>query len=623
MGMFGGYLGTPGVTTASVGNGDIASGAVGSGHLQSGSVQGFFGTTRHIASGTVGVWDFGSGAVIAGAIGSGAVRSGNIGSGQIGSEHIADGTIIQVDIGSGAVLSGSIASGQVGNFHVASGQMQGLAGAGVPNLASGTVNANNLSSGSVLSGHVGSGNVWGLVGALPHIASGSFTGFELGSGSVVSGRVASGQLADFHFASGAKVDVSEWSLDDNQVTTEPISGSTPMAVAFNQSGLLQAAMAGVSGRMPAVGVVVSNYLSGATAVIYRFGRHYSTIYNFSGWINRPVYVGRSGQLSASGAPTSSGDVQQIMGVSITASGLMLQPGDALEEAVAGSGDIGSGAVTGQAFGGSFCIASGTIGTNDIGSGAIVSGHVASGQLGRFHIGSGLLAGFELGSGSIVSGRIASGQIGNFHVASGQIQGLAGAGVPNVASGTINGNNLSSGAVQSGHMGSGSVLGTALASGAVSRASLQAGGNPLVSGASTVPPVITQITSEVVSGNVAVYSDSSGQIGVAMASISGRWPAVGVAVGNALSGTVVPWVQMGSLQLTSGMADYSGYLGRRVWLGRSGQITTISGSWSSGGFASGDVGQPLGIIANSGAIHFNVIPVIWSGGPLGVAAGGTF
>jgi len=43
--------------------GGLTSGAVGSGHIASGAVQGFFGTTRHVASGTVGAFDFGSGAV--------------------------------------------------------------------------------------------------------------------------------------------------------------------------------------------------------------------------------------------------------------------------------------------------------------------------------------------------------------------------------------------------------------------------------------------------------------------------------------------------------------------------------------------------------------------------------
>ena len=76
---------------------------------------------------------------------------------------------------------------------------------------------------------------------------------------------------------------------------------------------------------------------------------------------------------------------------------------------------------------------------------------------------------------------------------------------------------------------------------------------------------------------------------------------------------------GVIQQTSGLADFSGYLGRGVFVGRSGQVTTVSGSWSSGGFASGDLGQIVGRILNSGAFLLRLNPVNWSGGPLGFGA----
>jgi hypothetical protein len=103
-----------------------------------GSVQGFFGSTPNVASGTLGVWDFGSGAVIAGAVGSGAVQSGNLASGQIGTNHFASG---------GVVRSGNIGSGAV----------VGRAGGGAFVIASGTVGVNDLGSGAVVSGNVSSG----------------------------------------------------------------------------------------------------------------------------------------------------------------------------------------------------------------------------------------------------------------------------------------------------------------------------------------------------------------------------------------------------------------------------------------------------------------------------------
>ena len=69
-----------------------------------------------------------------------------------------------------------------------------------------------------------------------------------------------------------------------------------------------------------------------------------------------------------------------------------------------------------------------------------------------------------------------------------------------------------------------------------------------------------------------------------------------------------------------MADFSGHIGKRVWVGGSGQVTTVSGSWSSGGFASGDIGQVLGTAVNSGAVAFCVGFTLLSGGPLGIVPG---
>ena len=89
-----GYLGSiPDNLSGSVSSGDLGPNVVVSGTIGSGAVWGFFGPTRIIASGTVGVWDFGSGAVVAGAVGSGAIVSGNVGSGQISDSHFASGTI--------------------------------------------------------------------------------------------------------------------------------------------------------------------------------------------------------------------------------------------------------------------------------------------------------------------------------------------------------------------------------------------------------------------------------------------------------------------------------------------------------------------------------------------------
>ena len=439
------------ITSGSVTPGTLSSGAVGSGIVASGTVQGFFGTTRHVTSGSLGVFDFGSGAVTAGTVGSGAIVSGNLASGQVGNFHLV----------TGGLTSGALASGTVEGFFGAT-----------RHIASGTVGSFDLASGAVTAGTVG-------------------------SGAVVSGNVASGQLAYFHFASGASIDAANWLIEDTFTCAEAISGGR--AVAFTQSGTLQIAMAGISGRMPAVGVAVTNYTSGNTVTLFTRGRVFNTILNFSGWMNQPVYVGASGDLVASGAPILSGNIQQIIGVSTNQSGLFVQVGDPLEGVLIQSGDIGSGAVFGQAASGQLTIASGSIITYDTGSGLTAA-----------------------------------------------------------------------------------------------RSQLVA---PLFSGTSW-----SLITEEAISGVRAVCVSQSGRLRQAMASVSGRMPAIGVVIDNVASGITANVYSHGVVQATSGLVDHSGWLGYALWVGRSGQIVQWSGAFNSGGFnvaSGGDFLQRAGVAINSG------------------------
>jgi hypothetical protein len=83
------------------------------------------------------------------------------------------------------------------------------------------------------------------------------------------------------------------------------------------------------------------------------------------------------------------------------------------------------------------------------------------------------------------------------------------------------------------------------------------------------------------------------------------PAVGVVVDNVASGIQTNVYTEGSFQLTSGLADFSGYLGTRLFVGRSGQIVSTSGSFNSGGLVSGDTYQGIGTAYNSGAFVINV------------------
>ncbi len=103
----------------------------------------------------------------------------------------------------------------------------------------------------------------------------------------------------------------------------------------------------------------------------------------------------------------------------------------------------------------------------------------------------------------------------------------------------------------------------------------------------------------------------------MAAVSGRMPAIGVVETNVLSGSPAIIHSLGFHQMTSGMNDYSGYMGKTLYVGRSGQIHQVSGSWGSGGWLSGDMGQILGLVINSGAVLYNIGLRMTSGGPYGL------
>lgn len=432
------------------------SGGVGSGSIASGAVQGFFGSTRNIASGTVGVFDFGSGAVIAGAVGSGAVRSGNIVSGSVssfdfeaggifsgnissgvvgtnalgsgaansghmssgalhgslaaGARDIASGTIGPNDVASDGVLSGNIASGVIGtnalgpgsvtsntitsgivyrfllssgavnSGAVNSGAVLGSLGGGAINIASGTIGPNDIGDGTVTSGaiasgqigpnHLGSGAVLsgaigsGQVGQFA-ISSGAITSGLLGatgtptganflrddfswqpytnllgqtSGNVVLGNIASGQIGSFHFALSAAVTYARNLIFDQYTTTETISGVR--CAMITESGRIQIAMAAVSGRMPATGVVFANALSGALVTVVRWGNVLGPVSAIgsglciSGRMGRSLWVGASGQVVtiSGGGPAigvggglnaNSGAYGQFIGRSAASGGVLI------------------------------------------------------------------------------------------------------------------------------------------------------------------------------------------------------------------------------------------------------------------------------------------------------------
>lgn len=576
-------------------------------------------------------------------------------------------------------------------------------------------------SGGLTSGTIfGSGALWGSLGPTSLIASGTIGTNDIGSGQIVSGLIGSGQVDTNHFASGATAtnsifggpffSGSAWTI----ITEESISGVR--AVHLSQSGTLRLAMASISGRMPAIGVVVDNVLSGIRANVYRVGdfQFGSGLADYSGSLGLPLIVGRSGHIvTVSGSFNSggllSGDYIQQMGSvwnsggAVIAVGTMILSGigtpvATLSSGQVQSGQIGSGAVNGF-FGPTRNINSGTVGVFDLGSGAVVagtigsgatqSGNIGSGQIGPNHLASGIITsglwlssgsvfgqigggpfvvasgtidGNNIGSGAIRSGNLGSGVVGRNHLQSGII--LSGVDVGSgalwgsrgptalIASGTVAGDDLGSGAIVSGHIGDSVIIGGSisgivrnissgtlgpvdLASGTIfagagigvtialsgitvtnlsggAGSTGQASGIAVTHAQDLVPffsgSVWTITTEETISGIRAVQISPSGNLRVAMASISGRMPAIGIVWDNVLSGIQANVYTDGVCQATSGLVDFSGYLSQVLVVGRSGEVVKTSGSWCSGGFASGDQIQRVGVVRNSGSFLARIDPM---------------
>ena len=205
--------------------------------------------------------------------------------------------------------------------------------------------------------------------------------------------------------------------------------------------------------------------------------------------------------------------------------------------------------------------------------------------------SGSITSGDIGAGAVASGQIASGSIGNVHIASGT--------------------------VRSGHVGNAAVTSGSFASGAVDTYHFASGA--IVMHAQEVVPFIsggiwTILTEETISGFRAVNISQSGTARIAMASVSGRMPAVGIAPEDTLSGLPVNLHVISFTQAGSGLVNFAASLGRRVYVGRSGHIVSVSGGFGSGGWLSGDFGQVMGTAVNSGALLVHVGDRAVSGGP---------
>ena len=237
--------------------------------------------SEHIRSGAVGAESFASGITVgqqqapqqteitSGLIASGdladfAVVSGSISPGSIATEHLVSGLL------SGFVTSDRIASGTISVEHCFSGLN-----------TSGIVAAGQLGSGAVISGKVASG----IIGQF-HVSSGAITSGRLGvtgtpDGSKflrddfnwaapLGGDLSSGAVQSGHTGSGVTVTYARNFIDDTKLAGQAISGIR--AVTLGSGGRYVVTAERQSGlRMPAIGVSITNAVSGAAVTFVHDG----------------------------------------------------------------------------------------------------------------------------------------------------------------------------------------------------------------------------------------------------------------------------------------------------------------------------------------------------------------
>jgi len=445
----------------------------------------------------------------------------------------------------------------------------GSLGSGFIRIASGTIGTNSIGSGGILSGNIAAGHIGRF-----HIANLSIANNHIVAGAVVSGHIASGNIGLDHIASGA---VNSGHIASGQIGLNHIASGAVNSghIASGQIGLNHIASGAVRSGHIASGSIGQNHINQAVVLSGHIasGQVGSTHIASGGVLSGNIASGQVGHFHVSSGAIQSGQI----GTTGTPNGTLFLRDD-FTWAAAGGG-LTSGAVT-----------SGYVGNN-----AVVSGSIASGQVGHFHLSSGAVtsgqigltgtpdgtkflrddytwaaAGAGLTSGSVLSGHIASGQVGLNHIASG--------------------------AVRSGHIASGQIDNYKIASGYTPQFT-----GPFISGTS-----FTINTQETISGLRAVSISASGNIQIAMAGNTARMPCVGVVFDNIASGIQANVYTLGVFQAgASGLVDYSGYFGKQVFVGRSGQIVTTSGSFNSGGFLSGDIWHPVGTAVNSGKACFNI------------------
>lgn len=221
-------------------------------------------------------------------------------------------------------------------------------------------------------------------------------------------------------------------------------------------------------------------------------------------------------------------------------------GDTLTRPFTAADDIfASGAIKSGALGAdsvnSVNISSGAVVSGKIGDAAVSSGNIASGTIGSVHLADNAVQSGDIAPNAVSSGNIASGTIGSVHLADNAVQS------GDIAPNAVNSGNITSGTIGEIHFRSGFSVTTA---------------QLLIDN--------TWLTAEPISGGRCVAFNTSGELVQAKADDDTRLPSVGVLDGNYASGVAATFYHKG--RLSTAFFDFSGFIGKRLFVGVSGELT---------------------------------------------------
>jgi hypothetical protein len=310
-------VGTAQISNAAITSGLIASGAIGWPHIAAGAI-----LSGHIGSGQIasGHIDASYTANVGGTPADGSVTSAKIASGAVGGVHIANATITSSDIAvntignihilNQGILSSAIGANIIATPHIAN---QGILSA---SFGANVIATPHIANQGLLSSVFGVGAIGGAHIANQGLLSANFAVGVIGHTlvtdyGIISGKYASGSITEVALASGISIDIAETTQEPTYRAADIISAF--LAVQFITSGYFGYTQAGNISSMPAIGLSLGNYASGAIGTFQYAGRVTNTAWNFSGYIGQMVFVGTSSEvtLMVSGLMVSGRCVQRL------------------------------------------------------------------------------------------------------------------------------------------------------------------------------------------------------------------------------------------------------------------------------------------------------------------------